>query len=150
VFTTILVPTDGSAVSRLAEDAAIEFARRNGATMVVLSVAEPSGAPAAAASRATAAPFPVETALAAEDLLDAAQRRVQELVDRAQSAEIPCQCSIALSYHPYEEILKAAADFQCDVIFMASQGHGGAGKVVLGSEAQKVLAHARLPVIVFR
>jgi nucleotide-binding universal stress UspA family protein len=83
-------------------------------------------------------------------LLDAAQRRVQELVDRAQSAEIPCQCSIALSYHPYEEILKAAADFQCDVIFMASQGHGGAGKVVLGSEAQKVLAHARLPVIVFR
>jgi nucleotide-binding universal stress UspA family protein len=145
VFTTILVPTDGSAVSRLAEDAAIEFARRNGATMVVLSVAGPAGAPGAAA-----APFPRETALAAEDLLDAAQRRVQELVDRAQSAEIPCQCSIALSYHPYEEILKAAADFQCDVIFMASQGHGGAGKVVLGSEAQKVLAHARLPVIVFR
>lgn len=145
MFTTILVPTDGSAVSRLAEDAAIEFARRNGATMVVLSVAEPAGAPGAAA-----APFPRETALAAEDLLDAAQRRVQELVDRAQSAEIPCQCSIALSYHPYEEILKAAADFQCDVIFMASQGHGGAGKVVLGSEAQKVLAHARLPVIVFR
>lgn len=145
MFTTILVPTDGSAVSRLAEDAAIEFARRNGATLVVLSVAEPAGAPGAAA-----APFPRETALAAEDLLDAAQRRVQELVDRAQSAEIPCQCSIALSYHPYEEILKAAADFQCDVIFMASQGHGGAGKVVLGSEAQKVLAHARLPVIVFR
>jgi nucleotide-binding universal stress UspA family protein len=143
MFTTILVPTDGSALSRLAEDAAIEFARRNGATMVALSVAEP--AQEAGEARAAAVP-----AILLDALLSAAQQRVQAVVIRAQAADIPCQCSIAYSAHPYEEILKAATEFQCDVIFMASHGHRGITKVFLGSETEKVLAHARLPVMVFR
>jgi nucleotide-binding universal stress UspA family protein len=80
----------------------------------------------------------------------AAQLRVQGLVDRAQAADIPCQCSVAISYHPHEEILKAASDFQCDVIFMASHGSRGFRGIVLGSETQAVLVRAKLPVVVFR
>jgi nucleotide-binding universal stress UspA family protein len=145
MFRTILVPTDGSSLSRQAEDAAIEFARRNGATLVVLSVAEPELDAGPAAGRFLGAP-----AIEPAELLATAQQRVQELVNRAQAADIPCQCSVAISYHPFEEILKAATEFQCDVIFMASHGRRGLKRVFLGSETQKVLAHARLPVMVFR
>jgi nucleotide-binding universal stress UspA family protein len=145
MFQTILVPTDGSPLSRQAEDAAIEFARRNGSTVVAVSVAEPvSDATTAATS------FLGATAIDPADMLALAQARIQGLVDRAQAADIPCQCSVAISYHPYEEILKAASDFQCDVIFMASHGHRGLKGLILGSETQKVLAHAKLPVMVFR
>jgi nucleotide-binding universal stress UspA family protein len=145
MFQTILVPTDGSPLSRQAEDAAIEFARRNGSTVVAVSVAEPvSDATTAATS------FLGATAIDPADMLALAQARIQGLVDRAQAADIPCQCSVAISYHPYEEILKAASDFQCDVIFMASHGHRGLKGLFLGSETQKVLAHAKLPVMVFR
>jgi nucleotide-binding universal stress UspA family protein len=85
-----------------------------------------------------------------EDVLAAAQERVQALVDRARAAEIPCQCSIAFSHQPHEEILRAATEFQCDVIFMASHGEKGLRRVYLGSETQKVLAYAQMPVVVFR
>jgi nucleotide-binding universal stress UspA family protein len=145
MFHTILVPTDGSPLSKLAEDAAIEFARRNGATLVAVAVAEPS-----LDADAAAATFLGAAAIDPAELLSAAQGRVQGLVDRAQAADIPCQCSVAISYYPYEEILKAASDFHCDAIFMASHGRRGIRRVFLGSETQKVLAHATLPVMVFR
>jgi nucleotide-binding universal stress UspA family protein len=145
MFQTILVPTDGSSLSRQAEDAAIEFARRNGATLVAFAVAEPT-----LDVTAIAGSFMGAAAIESSELMAAAQYRVQGLVNRAQAADIPCQCSVAISYHPYEEILKAASDFQCDVIFMASHGHHGLRGIVLGSVTQKVLTHASLPVMVFR
>jgi nucleotide-binding universal stress UspA family protein len=140
-----LVPTDGSPLSRQAEDAAIEFARRNGAQLVALSVATPTLDAATAGASYLGA-----TAIDPSELLAAAQHRVQGLVDRAKAVGIPCQCSVAISYHPYEEILKAANDFNCDVIFMASHGRSGLKSLLLGSETQKVLTHAKLPVLVFR
>jgi nucleotide-binding universal stress UspA family protein len=145
MFQTILVPTDGSPLSRQAEDAAIEFARRNGATLVAFSVAEPAPDAPTSAGSIVGAAF-VDSA----GLVAAAQLRVRGLVDRALAADIPCQCSVAVSYHPHEEILKAASDFQCDVIFMASHGSRGFQGVVLGSETQAVLVRTRLPVMVFR
>jgi nucleotide-binding universal stress UspA family protein len=144
MFKTILVPTDGSGLSKVAEDAAIEFARINGATLVALAVAEPTPEGAAGTR------FIGEPSLDPRELLAAAQSRVQILVNRARHADIPCQCTIALSYHPYQEILKAASDFHCDVIFMASHGRRGIKKILLGSETQKVLANTTLPVMVFR
>jgi nucleotide-binding universal stress UspA family protein len=145
MFQTILVPTDGSALSRQAEDAAIEFARRNGATLVAFSVAEPAQGAATAAGR-----FVGAAVIDSAEIVAAAQLRVQGLVDRAQAADIPCQCSVAISYHPHEEILKAASDFQCDVIFMSSHGSRGFRDIILGSETQEVLVRAKLPVVVFR
>jgi nucleotide-binding universal stress UspA family protein len=145
MFKTILVPTDGSLLSQRAEDGAIAFARATGATLVALAVAEPLPSASDAGSI-----FASAASLDPRDLLAQAQRRAQELVGRAQAAGIPCQCSAALSYHPHEEILKAAADFHCDAIFMASHGLRGLRRVFLGSETQKVLAHASLPVLVFR
>jgi nucleotide-binding universal stress UspA family protein len=145
MFQTILVPTDGSPLSRQAEDAAIELARRNGAKLVALSVATPTLDAATAGASYLGA-----TTIDPSELLAAAQNRVQDLVDRAKAAGIPCQCHVAVSYHPYEEILNAASDFHCDVIFMASHGRHGLKGIVLGSETQKVLTHAKLPVLVFR
>ena len=38
----------------------------------------------------------------------------------------------------------------CDLIFMASHGRRGLSGILLGSETQKVLTHAKVPVLVFR
>lgn len=145
MFKTILVPTDGSALSKLAEDAAIEFARINGATLVALSVAEPQAGAVPLTSR-----FMGEPSLDPQQMLSEAQERVHDFVHRAQRADIPCQCSVALSYHPHEEILKAAEDFHCDVIFMASHDRGGLRSLFMESETRKVLDRATLPVMVYR
>jgi nucleotide-binding universal stress UspA family protein len=38
----------------------------------------------------------------------------------------------------------------CAIIVLASHGRGGLGALLLGSETQKVLAHADRPVLVVR
>ena len=43
-----------------------------------------------------------------------------------------------------------AAQRKCDLIVMASHGRRGLAGVLLGSETQKVLTHAKVPVLVCR
>jgi nucleotide-binding universal stress UspA family protein len=144
MFKTILAPTDGSALSRRAEDAAIELARLCRGTLVALSVAEPL--PEASESGV----FMGEPGIDPLERLALAQERVHSLAQRAKAAGVPCQGTSALSYYPWEEIVKAANDFHCDVICMASHGRSGLKKLILGSVTAKVLAQANLPVLVYR
>jgi hemerythrin-like domain-containing protein len=52
------------------------------------------------------------------------------------------------SNRPYEAILQAADAQGCDLIFMASHGRRGIRGLMLGSQTQKVLQHASVPVLV--
>ena len=45
---------------------------------------------------------------------------------------------------------RLAAAQGCDLIVMASHGHGGIRGLLLGSETQKVLTHSHLPILVVR
>ncbi|MFX5656696.1 universal stress protein, partial [Acinetobacter baumannii] len=45
-------------------------------------------------------------------------------------------------------ILQAAADHHCDLIFLSSRGNRGVAGLVHGSQTQKVLANATIPVLV--
>jgi nucleotide-binding universal stress UspA family protein len=51
---------------------------------------------------------------------------------------------------PWAAIVQAAAEHGCDLIVMASHGHGALGSLLLGSQTIKVLAHTKLPVLVCR
>jgi len=51
---------------------------------------------------------------------------------------------------PAEAILRVAAKRKCDLIVMASHGRRGIAGVLLGSETQKVLTQAKIPVLVCR
>ena len=50
----------------------------------------------------------------------------------------------------YKAIVEAATQNECDRIFMASHGHRGIGALLLGSETAKVLAHSKIPILVYR
>jgi nucleotide-binding universal stress UspA family protein len=68
----------------------------------------------------------------------------------AQAAGVSCTCAHAMSDLPYEEIIKAAQRYKCDLIFMASHGRSGIARLLLGSQTSKVLAHSKVPVLVHR
>jgi nucleotide-binding universal stress UspA family protein len=51
---------------------------------------------------------------------------------------------------PAQEILQAADKTHADLIVMGSHGHGAIGSLLLGSITQKVLASAKVPVLVVR
>lgn len=147
MFKSILVPTDGSALSDKAVDAAVEAAKSNGGKIVGLSVAEPYPFSGWAEGSSL---MPRDTTVYEEKMLEHAQQNVQKIAAAASAANVPCQTVTPQSFDPSDAIIKAAKEFGCDAIFMASHGRKGLNKLFLGSETQKVLAHSTIPVLVLR
>jgi nucleotide-binding universal stress UspA family protein len=146
MFKTILVPTDGSELSAKAVKTAVEFASQHGARLVFISVAEPYPYTGLTDGVYNVPDF----SLYERQMQDFATRNVEEASRLAAAAGVQCESVMALSFNPYEEIVKAAAERGCDAIFMASHGRKGLSRLVIGSETQKVLAHTTLPVMVLR
>lgn len=145
MFKTILLPTDGSQLSEKATATAIQFAQLNRAKIVAISVVQP---------------FPLssfgdggvmfDASVYEQQMQDAAQHNVDKVGAAAQAAGVPFEAVVALSVSPYDEIVAAATEYNCDIIVMASHGRKGLNKLFIGSETQKVLAHTSLPVLVLR
>lgn len=153
MFTKILVPTDGSPLSEKAVTAALDLAGRVGATLVVISVAEPYRFIPPAAGGLMYDPNLYDDELRQrfdEQSLQHAQDIVKKVADVAKSRGITCEATTPLSLSPHEEIVEAIDRFGCDAVFMASHGRKGLNKLFLGSETQKVLSHTNVPVMVFR
>lgn len=145
MFRKLLVPTDGSVLSEKSSKAALDFAAAIGASVVGLSVAQ-------------LYPFmlmPEAGAMidlsAYEEIQDkTAQQAMHKLQTMARDAGVPCEVLSTRGVHPYEEIIATAENQGCDLIWMASHGRKGLDKLLLGSETQRVLAHAHIPVLVYR
>ncbi|HEY4542724.1 MAG TPA: universal stress protein [Noviherbaspirillum sp.] len=145
MFKTILVPTDGSPLSDKAIEAAARFAKTSGGKLIGLSVAEPHYAPQLAEGSTV-----IDTEYYAQKMKEIAQANVEKVEHAARQAGVPCETTVRTSVNPYEEIIAAAKEYGCDVIFMASHGRKGLSALFVGSETHKVLAYSTVPVLVFR
>lgn len=145
MFKKILVATDGSAHSGKAADAAIALAKQTGSRIVAISVAEPYPFPPISES-----PYAGGSPEYERRALALAQEHVDTIVAAASAAQVPCETVVVPGVSPHEEIVAAAARLNCDAIFMATHGRKGLNRLFAGSETQKVIAHAPVPVMVFR
>jgi nucleotide-binding universal stress UspA family protein len=73
-----------------------------------------------------------------------------EVEKAARAAGVRCQTLMTRPATTHQGIVAAAKKQKCDVIFMASHGRGEFAALLLGSVTQKVLAHSKLPVLVYR
>ena len=80
----------------------------------------------------------------------AGQKRVDAIGKMAKAARVPFTSVVSQASSPHEGIIEAAKKRKCDVIFMASHGRRGLSKLMVGSVTQKVLAHSKIPVVVYR
>lgn len=144
MFKRILVPTDGSDITKKAVDTAITLAKSVGATLYSLSVKEPF--PYSAISEMQ--PTPPQEFFDAQERI--ASARVKEVREAAQAAGLACEAHTVEALHPWEAVIEHAARHGCDLIVMASHGRRGVSALLLGSETQKVLTHSKVPVLVVR
>jgi nucleotide-binding universal stress UspA family protein len=144
MYHRILVPTDGSDLSRKAVQTALSLARLCGAELRAISVKEPF--PYSALSEMQ--PVPPQEFYDAQERL--ATSRVEAVLDAAKAAGLPCKGYTVEALHPWEAILDHARTEAADLIVMASHGRRGLNALLLGSETQKVLTHSALPVLVVR
>lgn len=145
MFKHILLPTDGSALSEMASQKCLALAKEVGAQVSAVYVVPQFHVLAYAPEVVTDTPEQYQ-----KDS-EAYARKVLSMVERAASeVGVACTTLFVSNDHPYEAIVQAAKDRECDLICMASHGRKGVKGLLLGSETQKVLTHTGTPVLVYR
>ncbi len=147
MFKKILLPTDGSDLSKKAVKRGIEFAKSIGASVVGFFSPEDY--------RALMYSEYISPSLLTQDEFEANAKRAAEknlafIEKQAAAAGVAYEGYYLSSVAPWEAIVDAAKKKKCDLIFMASHGRTGLAGLVLGSQTTKVLTHSKVPVMVYR
>ena len=147
MFKHILIPNDGSEVAAKAIRAGVALAKDMGAKVTGYHAQEPLPThiygEGYVADRRLIAEFERRSG-------EFAERCVGAIAAAAKAAGVPFETLIAKSSEPYKGIIDAAKKQKCDAIFIASHGHRGLTRLLLGSVTQEVLTHSKIPVLVFR
>ena len=144
MYKHLLIATDGSEVAGKAVATGLQLAKALGAKVTAVTVTE---AWAAMVPGEGAFVFPVE-----EYERAAAQNAARVLADvaaQAQKLGVACE-TVHVTEFPAEGIILTAKDKGCDLIVMASHGRRGLSRVLLGSQAVRVLTHSTVPVLICR
>jgi nucleotide-binding universal stress UspA family protein len=145
MFKHILIPTDGSDLSRKAILYGVQLAKESDAKVTGLTVAEPYRAPAM-----DAVLIPVDEEDYEEQSRILSEKAMEQVKTAAEAAGVPCETIREVHDQPYRAIIDAAQALGCDLIVMASHGRRGISALLLGSETVKVLTHSSIPVLVYR
>lgn len=143
MYKHLLVPLDGSGLATEIVSQAVSFAAALGARITFFTARADFGATDDGALLRTLSPEAYADRFAGE-----ARGILQKAEAAARARALECDSLTVVGDRPYAAILAAAEARGCDLIFMASHGHKGIRGLVLGSQTQKVLANARLPVLV--
>jgi nucleotide-binding universal stress UspA family protein len=149
MFRNILVPTDGSALSRRAVERAVRLAKEQKARVTALWVG-PAWEPNLYAYGDTVPAGFVSRKQHAARVRRAGARHLRTVRKTAAAARVRCKLSCVEGAFPYLEIVKAARRNRCDLIVMASHSRRGISRLLLGSQTGRVLALADVPVLVCR
>jgi nucleotide-binding universal stress UspA family protein len=147
MYKRILLPTDGSALSKQAVQSGIRLAKQCGAEVVGIHVV--ALAPAGQIEAwVTHAPYLRQRRQAMFDRL--ADEYLADVTAQATAAAVPATVLKVHAPEPWEAIARSAEDLGCDLIFLASHGWKGDRSRMVGSETLKVLQESALPVLVHK
>ena len=147
MYKNILLPTDGSALSRVAVLNGIKLARAVGARVTGFFAAPPATPVIYMGVLPVGLTTPDQHARAIERT---AAKYLGFIEKAARRAGVRCKSIHVTSDFPADAILAAASREGCDLIVMASRSKRGLSGMLLGSQAHKVLAHSKVPVLVQR
>ena len=143
MYGNILLSTDGSKVARQGVEQGLILAKALNANVTVITVTDP---------------FPVGYAgwSPPQDMVDsfdaAREERASKVLHEAQAMAEQIGVSVELLHvqntNPATAIIETAKSRDCDLIVMASHGHRGLTKLLLGSQTSEVLADGSVPVLV--
>jgi len=145
MFSNVLIATDGSELAQKAVTYGLALAKALGARVTAVTVTDiyPTGPYAPIPLPSLIEHYEAAAALSAANILSAVS-------DAATKLGVPCATMHVKDQRPAEGILDAAGQSGCDLIVLASHGRRGMQRLLLGSQAQKVVALSALPVLICR
>ena len=144
MYKHILLPTDGSDLSKAAMAHGIDLAKVIGAKVTAIVVSTPF-------KSLVVDPTLISKALDQYKALVAEQttKYLDNIKANATMAGVECTVMCIEHDKPYEAIVDTAKSRGCDLVVMASHGLRGVS-AILGSETLKVLTHTSVPILVYR
>jgi nucleotide-binding universal stress UspA family protein len=144
MYKHILLPTDGSELSKAAMKHGVALAKTIGARVTALVVSTPLQSLVVDPNAASKALEQYEALVATQT-----QKYLETVRSDAESAGVACGTLCIERDKPYEAIVETAKSEGCDLVVMASHGLRGVS-AILGSETLKVLTHSSVPILVYR
>lgn len=147
-FKKIMVATDGSPCSGLVAEKGIELARLSGGKVYAVYVV----------STDYLAPingdtFPMSVDPYWKSIQEAWEKQGYEAVNSVKSLGETKGINvepILLEGSPSEELIRYAEEEKMDIVVMGTLGKTGLDKLLLGSVAEKMVRHSKVPVMVVR
>lgn len=140
MFKNILVLTDGSEISKIAIEKAVQLAKSVGAKITGLTVIEPSHEPQGTGT----------LMLGGHVVEDAAHDFLQDVLRVAAAEGVPAECFTITSDSVHSAAVTVAETHRCDLICMGTHGRSQLGKLFFGSDLTGILHECKVPVLVFR
>jgi len=145
MYKHILIAIDGSDLAGKALSQGLGLGKALAAQVTIVTVTEP-WATQVTGEAAIAFPFEeYEKAMAAN-----AAEVLSKAGATASQAGVACSTVHVKERHPAEGILETAKARACELIVMASHGRRGLSRLLLGSQAQNVVTHSTIPVLICR
>jgi nucleotide-binding universal stress UspA family protein len=147
MYKHILIPTDGSDLSRVAALNGVKLAQALGARVTAFFAA-PAPTPLVYEGFL---PVGYTTQEGHADMIAKTAAKYLGVIERAcAKAGVACKSVHVTNEYPAEAIMEAARKYKCDLIHMGSHGRRGLSGMLLGSQTQKVLTNSKVPVLVHR
>ncbi len=145
MYKHVLIATDGSELAAKAVEQGLTLAKALAAKATIVTVTESWTSLIGGEFDLS---FPIDDyekgcAASAAKILGNAERI-------AKMIGITCAMVHIKNQFPAEGILDAAKAHGCDLIVMASHGRRGVARLLLGSQANKVVTHSTVPVLICR
>jgi len=145
VYRKILVAVDGSAAALRGLEEAIRLAKATGAHLLLVHVLNTLILDTEVASTA------YYQALA-EEIRSSGMKILEHAAMVARDAGVPFEQKLVekIGAHAWKEIVAKAGEWHADLIVLGTHGRRGLKRLVMGSDAERVLRHSPIPVLMVR
>lgn len=140
----ILVPIDGSPVSIIAAEKAVELAKQNNSELRFITVVK---VPDVVRYGEEGIGYVVDYTKSNAELTKQQTKMLDNIIAEIDCSGIAFEKKVLLG-EPYEEILKYADEENCDFIVMGRRGFSKIKRFFIGSVTQRVISNSCCPVLV--
>ena len=146
MYSRILVPVDGSPTSNAGLDEAIKLARQFGSQLRLLHVVDQM--PLAVSAEG----FGVMSVDVLGLLKEAGARVLADAKAHVLAAGVPVDTLLVDSPNSRlsDHVTAVAKEWPAELIVIGTHGRCGIGRVLMGSDAEQVVRHAPVPVLLYR
>ena len=147
-FKKIMIATDGSDCSRLAVDKGIELAQLSGGTVYAVYVMSTDYLSSIDGDSFSMGVDPYWESIQ-EALKTQGQQAVNYVKGLGEMKGVNVESAL-LEGNPSDELIRYAEEKKMDIVIMGTLGKTGLDRLLLGSVAENLVRHSKVPVMVVR